>query len=110
MHPSMNGNLKGITVLRRFKSTIAGDMMVHLFIHHGGLCGDGVLAQLYFGSRILWGPIHILAGSDPVLWNSDKIKIQTDDIMLLMISPIRTDNCDSVMVQFELTAEETLFF
>mmetsp|Transcript_2297 Transcript_2297/g.3338 ORF Transcript_2297/g.3338 Transcript_2297/m.3338 type:complete len:1018 (+) Transcript_2297:200-3253(+) len=112
MHPSISilgDNQKSITVLRRFTSNIVGDMRVHLSMHHGMSCGDGVLAQLYFGSTILWGPTHILPDSDPVEWASSKFKIQPGDNILLMISPLTNDDCDSVVVQLDLLAQEELF-
>uniref|UniRef100_A0A7S1Z8H6 Glycosyltransferase 2-like domain-containing protein n=1 Tax=Ditylum brightwellii TaxID=49249 RepID=A0A7S1Z8H6_9STRA len=113
MHPSvsiLDDSDKSITVLRRFKSNIVGDMKLKLSIHHGMPCGDGVLAQLYFGSTMLWGPMHVLPNSDPLEWTSNKFKIQPEDSILLMISPLSNDGCDSILVELDLYAEEELYY
>jgi len=113
MHPSvsiLDDSDKSITVLRRFKSNIVGDMKLKLSIHHGMPCGDGVLAQLYFGSTMLWGPMHVLPNSDPLEWTSNKFKIQPEDSILLMISPLSNDGCDSIRVELDLYAEEELYY
>jgi len=113
MHPSISiidGNQKAITVLRRFKSNILGDMVVYLSIHHGMPCGDGVLAQLYFGPKLLWGPKRIQPDSQPMEWASSEIKTRPGDNILLMMSPVNNGSCDSVVVQLDITIKEEQMF
>lgn len=112
MHPGnvlFDGFLKSVTVVRKFKSFLIGNMSVLLHIHHTMTCGDGVLATLILNSDNLFEPKHILPDSNPIEWHSKTFKISTEDTILLMVSPMNNHQCDSIAVDLVLSISEETF-
>lgn len=112
MHPSislLDGNQKSVTVLRRFTSNIVGEMTVHLYIKHSMPCGDGVLIQVFHNLIKIWGPTPIAPNSGPTRWNSEVTNINAGDKLLLMVSPNKNDQCDSISVNLDINVVEKIF-